>query len=174
MPQKTARDVMVPLDNYPHAFDSQSLREAVALLDTAQIQFSGTISMPRILLVFDDGNQLLGMARRRDILRGLEPEYHHELDTLHPEAHFKTEIDPNLSDLAGGQDSDMLRHRLERTLGEVIRELPGRVEADDSLMKVVRELVGKDTHLAAVLDEGHVIGVVRSLDVLRAVTEDLV
>lgn len=174
MPKKCARDVMVPLDDYPHARDSQPLREAVELLETAQIHFGGTTSMPRVLLVFDDQNLLVGMARRRDILRGLEPEYHQQLDTSHPEAHFKTEIDPNLSDLAGDQDSALLKHRLERPLSEVVRELPGQVAIDDSLMKVVRELVGKDTHVAAVLDEDRVVGVVRSLDVLRAVTEDLI
>jgi len=168
---KTARDIMVPLDDYPHASDTQTLREAVKLLETRSIQFGGQVSMPRILLVFDGNNQLLGVCRRRDILRGLEPDFHGELDTTHPEAHFKTEIDPNLSDLAGDDISTRLEHRLEKPIGEVVRELRGRVNADDSLMKVVRELVGEDSHIAAVLEDGDVIGVVRSLDLLRAVCE---
>ena len=171
MTPKTARHVMVPLDDYPHAFDTQTLREAVKLLETREIRFGGQVSMPRILLVFDANNQLLGVARRRDILRGLEPDFHSELETTHPEAHIKTEIDPNLSDLAGDDISERLEHRLEKPLGEVVRELQGRVNADDSLMKVVRELVGEDSHIAAVLDDGDVIGVVRTLDVLRAVCE---
>ena len=171
MSTRTARDVMVPLDDYPHAFDTQSLREAVKLLETRQIQFGGQTSMPRILLVFDTNNQLLGSVRRRDILRGLEPDFHHELETTHPEAHIKSEIDPNLSDLAGEDISERLEHRLERPIGEVVRELGGRVDVDDSLMKVARELVGADSHIAAVLDDGDVIGVVRTLDLLRAICE---
>ena len=173
MNPKTARDVMVPLDDYPHAFEHQTLREAVRLLETEQIQFGGQTSMPRILLVFDGNNQLLGVARRRDILRGLEPEFHGELDTTHPEAHVKTEIDPNLSVLAGEDHKDQLEHRLEKPLGSVVREIVGTVQADDSLMIVVREFVGEDTHMAAVLDDGEVVGVVRTLDVLRAVCEGL-
>lgn len=43
---KTARDVMVPIDEYPHADETQTLREAVELLETAQIQFNKTTSMP--------------------------------------------------------------------------------------------------------------------------------
>ena len=171
MPARTARDVMVPLDDYPHASESQTLREAVRLLETAQIQFGGQTSMPRILLVFDANNQLLGVARRRDILRGLEPDFHGDLDATHPEAHFKPDIDPNLSDLAGGDIGERLEHRLEKPLGDVVRELSGRVNADDSLMKVVRELVGEDSHIAAVLDDDEVIGVVRTLDLLRAICE---
>ncbi len=173
MDQKTARDVMVPLDDYPHAFETQTLREAVKLLESSAIQFGGRTSMPRILLVFDSNNQLLGMARRRDILRGLEPSFHADIDDTHPELTFKAEIDPNLSELIGGDDTDRLKNRLDRPLSEVIRELSGRVEAEDTLMKVVRELVGDDTHIAAVLEDDRVIGVVRSLDVLRAVCEGL-
>ena len=171
MTAKTARDLMVPLDDYPHAFDTQTLREAVRLLETQQIEFGGHTSMPRILLVFDTNNQLLGLARRRDILRGLEPDFHSELETSHPEAHFKTEIDPNLSELVGDDLSARIDQRLEKPLGGVVRELRGRVNADDSLMKVVRELVGEDSHIAAVLDDGDVVGVVRTLDLLRAVCE---
>ncbi len=172
MADKTARDVMVPIDQYPHAFDTQTLAEAVELLAERQIQFSGHTSMPRILLIFDSSNRLLGMARRRDILRGLEPEFHHELDITHPEAHIKTEIDPNLSDLVDHEDVERLKRKLERPLSDVVRELPGHVEVDDSLMRCVRELVGKDTHIAAVLDDSEqVVGVVRSLDLLRLMTE---
>lgn len=173
MAAKTARDIMVPLDDYPHAFESQTLREAVSLLETSAIQFGGRTSMPRILLVFDGNNHLLGMARRRDILRGLEPSFHTDIDATHPELTFETDIDPNLSDLIGDDDSERLNNRLDRPLGEVVRELAGRVDADDSLMKVVREIVGDDTHIAVVLEDDKVIGVVRSLDVLRAVCEGL-
>jgi len=168
---KTARDVMVPLGSYPSAHTGDSLREAVEQLETAQIHFGEATSMPRILLVFDDNQHLVGMVRRRDILRGLEPEYHQELDTSHPEAHFRAEIDPNLSDLVGYDDPERLRPKLDKPLADVVRALPGQVAADDSLMKVARELIGNDTHIAAVLDDEEVIGVIRSLDLLHAVTE---
>lgn len=166
---KTARDVLISLEDYPHARESQTLGEAVELLENWQIEFDGRTSMPRILLVLDDNNRLLGSVRRRDILRGIEPEFHGKLDTTHPEAHFETEIDPNLTELIPTLDPDQLAMKLDRPLGEVVRELKGHVDIDDSLMKVVRELVGEDTHTAAVLDDGIVVGVVRTLDVLRAV-----
>lgn len=173
MAHLTARDITVPIEDYPHALDTQTLRDAVEQLQKAQIQFGGRMSMPRILLVFDETNQLLGLVRRRDILRGLEPEFHHDLFATHPELHVMTEIDPKLSDLADPLDMDSLRQRLDKPVSSVVREMPGRVDADDSLMRVVRELVGKDTHIAAVLDDGKVIGVVRSLDLLRAVTDEV-
>jgi CBS domain-containing protein len=166
---KTAQDVMIDLDRYPQALATQTLATAAQRLEQAQIHFGGRTSMPRVLLVFDTDNQLLGMVRRRDILRGLEPEFHQDLGESHPEAHFKTEIDPNLSDLIGTDDPERLRTRLEKPLSEVLCDIPAWVTVHDSLMKVVRELVGKNTHIAAVLDDSKVVGVVRTLDVLGAV-----
>ncbi len=171
---KTARDLVVLLQDYPHARDTATLMEAVELLETWQIELDGYSSMPRILLVLGDNNQLLGYARRRDILRGIEPEFHGDLDTTHPEAHFKTEIDPNLTDLIPVLDPERLRKKLSRPLGEVVREMEAIVDIDDSLMKIVRVMVDNDTHIAAVVDEDeNVVGVVRSLDVLRAVIDPL-
>lgn len=166
---KTARDLLVPLDKYPHARESQTLAEAVAMLETRQIQFDGRISMPRVLLVLDEENQLLGSLRRRDILRALEPAFHDELDTTHPEAHFKAEIDPNLAELIPVESTEALAQKLNRPIGDFVMELRAQVDIGDSLMKIVRELVGKDSHVAAVLEDGNVAGVVRTLEVLRAV-----
>lgn len=160
---------MLALKDYPHVRQSQTLAEAAQLLTRATIQVGDTISMPRVLLVFDDDDQLLGCIRRRDILRGLEPEFHDELDTAHPEAHVPVEVDPNLTDLIPALEPGRLAQRLERPVASVVHTLRAQVDVDDSLMKVVRELVGKDTHIAAVLDAGSVVGVVRTLDVLRAI-----
>ncbi len=173
MDPKTARDVMVPLEDYPHLYDNQTLREAVRLLETAQIQMSGRTSMPRILMVMDENDNLVGMVRRRDILRGLEVSFHTDIEATQTELTIPTDIDPNLAELMSEDDSGRLKHRLERPLSEVVRELPGRVNADDSLMKVVRELVGNDTHIAAVIENETVVGVARSVDVLKAVCDGL-
>ena len=170
----TAREVMVPLEKYAHATATQTLREAAEALDRNKIEIGDRVSMPRILLVFDEDGQVLGVARRRDILRGLEPDFHLALEGAHPEAHLKTEIDPNLTDLVGPEDLDRLRHRMERPLSEVVRELPAVVAPDDSLLKVIRELVANDSHMAAVIDDDdNFLGVVRSLDVLRVVRRAL-
>ena len=99
--------------------------------------------------------------------------FHPELSAAHPELHFQAEIDPNLSDLMDADDTDRLHARLDRPLSEVMIDLEGRVNAEDSLLKVVREIVGDDTHLVVVLENDQVIGVVRTLDILPAVCEGL-
>lgn len=160
---------MVRLQDYPHARQSQTLAEAARMLTSRPIETGDVTSMPRVLLVFDDDDQLLGCVRRRDILRGIEPEFHDALDTAHPEAHVQPQIDPNLADLVPTLEPARLARRLDRPIGEVVHELRAEVDAGDSLTKVARALVGQDTHIAAVLHDGTVVGVVRTLDVLRAI-----
>lgn len=164
---------MVRLHDYPHARHSQTLAEAAKLLTQGAIETGDVTSMPRVLLVFDDDDQLLGCVRRRDILRGIEPAFDEALDTAHPEAHVQPEIDPNLADLIPTLAPEWLSRRLARPVGDVVHELRAQVDAGDSLTKVARELVGQDTHIAVVLDAGSVVGVVRTLDVLRAMYDVL-
>ena len=66
---------MIPLEHYPHIPYWFTLRQAMAEMESSQLEFEGRKSLPRGLLVFDERYQLLGMVRRRDILWGLEPDF---------------------------------------------------------------------------------------------------
>ena len=167
----TAIDVMVPLKEYPHALATDTLRDAARMLVEAQIRVSeGKRSMPRVVLVFDDEHKLLGAARRRDILKGLEPDRLEELDEI-TDVHIKSEADPDLAEVLSPDDSAHWRQRFETPVGEVVREIVARVEATDSLTKIIYEFVSNDSHMAVVVDADEVVGVVRTVDVLRRVYE---
>ncbi len=70
-----AGDVMIPLEQYPRVKPDDSLRRAMSVMDHAQLDVRGRKSLPRLLLVVDDGGSLVGLLRRRDIMRGLEPPF---------------------------------------------------------------------------------------------------
>lgn len=159
---------MVPLEEYPHAAPDDTLREAARMLVQAQIAVGKERqSMPRVVLVFED-DKLVGAVRRRDILKGLEIDLLEELDRV-PDVHIKSEVDPNLAEVLSPDKSEHWRTRFGRPIREVMHNIEGQVEVGDSLTKVIYELVGNDTHMAVVAEEGHAIGVVRTVDVLRHV-----
>ncbi len=166
---KVARDLLIPLENYPHATESTTLGEAIDILETAQIDFRQRKSVPRVLLVFDSDNQLMGMVRRRDLLRGIEPQFGEQLDVAHPEAHVKLEVDPELTALLSEIDPEQLREKLACPLESIVRPLEASVDIDDPFLKIVRELVSKDTHIAIVLDAGRLARLVRTQDPLDLV-----
>ena len=75
MDLKRAGDLMIPLDKYPHLPYWFTLRQAIAEMEKSELEIQGRKSLPRLVLVFDETYKLLGMVRRRDLLRGLEPDF---------------------------------------------------------------------------------------------------
>ncbi len=165
----TAIDLMVTLDQYPHVRDSLTLKQALEIISTAHIHIHDEDSLPRILLVLDDDNRLLGLIRRRDILRGLSPRWFFKADAQHPEAVFDVSLDDNISEVLADKAVSRFSDRSEETIEPYIQEISGTVNADDSLIRLVNIMVEKGYHMLPVLEGDHVIGVVRSVEVLWAV-----
>jgi predicted transcriptional regulator len=167
MESSRAGDVMVPLDKYPHVPYWFTLRQAIAEIEKSQIEIDGLMSLPRYVLVFDEEYKLLGIVRRRDIMRGLEPQFLTPTQTRHPKKLFDVVVDPNLSELSYDKIVRSLRERAEHPISEVMLPIRVTVDAEDHLMKVVNELVSHDLSLVPVTRKGHVVGVIRTVDVLH-------
>jgi predicted transcriptional regulator len=164
---RRAGEIMIPLDKYPHLPYWFTLRQAIAEMEKSQLDINGLMSLPRYVLVFDEAYKLLGIVRRRDIMRGLEPQFLTPTPTRHPKRLFDVEVDPNLSELSWDKIVKSIRERSERPVSEVMTPITVTVDARDHLMKVVNELVAHDLSLVPVTREGRVVGVVRTVDVLH-------
>ncbi len=163
----TAEEIMIPLEEYPHIPYWFTLRQALVELENAALTTArGRRSLPRVVLVFDESYQLLGMARRRDLLRLLQLET--VAGTGGPRRFFRrtpqapTELDD--ATLA------RLREHAERPVSDAMTPIAATVAADDPLLKVARELVEHDVALLPVIRDGSVAGVVRTVEVLHHVT----
>ncbi len=67
----TARDVMLPPERYPHCRLSCTIREAIVALSASAVKLQdGYIMLPRYVLVLDDGDRLVGVVSRRELLKG--------------------------------------------------------------------------------------------------------
>lgn len=166
-----ARDVMVPLDKYPAVTARDTLARAASVLSEWHIDMQGSVSMPRILLVLSGHEELLGIVRRRDILRGLAPSFLVAEISDHPEKVFDVEVDPNLTELLSGRAAEKLRAKSEVQVAEITLPVSTTLHADDPLIRVIQEMVRRDAALLPVMEDGHVIGVVRTVEVLRVVAE---
>jgi len=100
MKDKRVQEIMVPLEEYPCVAETQTLREAIREMGV-QILRKKHATLPRVVLVFDDGHrELLGLLRRRDIMRGLEPRFLVSGSLDYRRKLFEVEIDPNPSELS--------------------------------------------------------------------------
>ena len=97
----TAKDILIPLDSYPHVPHWFSLRQAIVEMEKTQLDVGGRKSLPRVVLVFDEKYRLMGMVRRRDILRGLGR------DAMQETMERTGETDPGLQRDLRSDKSDM-------------------------------------------------------------------
>ena len=100
MNDKPVREIMVPLAKYPCIADTDTLRQAIDEMMKVQILRQQQATLP-VALVFDRGfHELLGMLRRRDIMRGLEPKFLRSGSMQYERKLFDVQVDPNLAELS--------------------------------------------------------------------------
>jgi CBS-domain-containing membrane protein len=171
MEAKCAGDLMIPLDRYPHLAYWFTLRQAIAEMEKSEIEVDGRKSLPREVLVFNEAYELMGTVRRRDLLRGLRPEFLTARRQQYTGKLFNVRVDPSLPELAHDKLLDGLREHAERPVSEVMRPITLTVRHGDHLMTIIHEMVANDLSLIPVLRDDRVVGVVRSVDVLHEVAQ---
>lgn len=174
MKATTAGDIMIPLDIYPHIPHWFTLRQAMVEMENSELDIGGRKSLPRVVLVFDEKYQLLGMVRRRDILRGLEPDFLKDTPTKNRPDMFGSETDPALSEVFYDKIIVGIKDRSERPVSDVMVPIRGMARHDDHIAKVVYEMNSNRFSLLPVLKENRVVGVVRTVDVFHEFAKLLV
>ena len=164
-------EIMVPLDLYPHVHESDSLKTAIVEMESCQIPVGERRSLPRAILVFDSHEDLVGIARRRDILRGLEPEFLAGRPMKIRKALFDIAVDPNLSTLSSSQMEAGIVERSKMPIRDVMRPVGATIDHDDHYVRAIYEMVSQNVALLPVMNGRQVVGVIRSSDVLKEVAQ---
>lgn len=164
---KRVREVLIPLAQYPSLRDTATLAEAVALMESAALDVDGRRSLPRVLLVFDEIEVLVGYVRRRDLMMGLEPRFLVVQPLAYRKKLFDVAVDPNLSELSHDRVEQGIREQGSRPITDVMRPIETVVQADDHIMKAIYEMVSQDLSLIPVVDGGRLVGVVRSVELFH-------
>ena len=164
---KRAGDVMIPLDEYlciPYWF---TLRQAMAEMEKAEVAKNGRKYPPRFILIFNEKSELLGTVRRRDILRGLEPEFLTDLLIDVRKKLFDVKVDSKPSGVSFDRLMKGIEERASRPVSDVMRIVKTTVDYKDHLIKVIYEMVDNNISLLPVLKDKEVVGVVRTLEVFH-------
>jgi CBS domain-containing protein len=154
--QKKVREVMIPLEDYPHIPQWFTLRQAVAIVRESAIKYAGVFK-PRAVLVFNEDHRLVGILTLRDLVKGLKPEF------LQGEVPFAAEIDELL-----GPD---FKKQAERPVSEVMAPVKASVQADDSLLKALYLIIKENVGTLPVLEEDRVLGMVRLTELFLEVSQ---
>jgi CBS domain-containing protein len=168
---KRIREIMIPVTQYPSVRDDATLRDALAVILSAELEVDLKRSLPRVILVFDGIDVLVGYIRRRDIMRGLEPDFLVSQPLEYRQKLFDVSVDPNLSELTYDRVVKGIQSQADRPVSDVMRPFEATIDADDHVMKAVYEMVSLNVSLIPVLHQEQLVGVVRSVDVFRELAE---
>ena len=92
-------------------------------------------------------------------MAGSAPKYQRQL--------FSVTIDPNLAELSFDTVVAGIRKRASRRVREFMIPIKATINHDDHIMKAVYEMVDQNVSVIPVMENNRVVGVVRSIDVLR-------
>jgi CBS domain-containing protein len=162
-------EIMIPLDEYPHIPDQFTLAQAIMELERAELEFRGRRSLPRLLLVFNQNNELAGLVRRRDLLRGLEPKFMRAKSMDYRKRLFDVELDPNLLEMAYEKIIDGMKERAQRSVRSIMITDVVTIDYDDHLLKAIYEMVTYDITSLPVVKDNRVVGVVRTVEIFHEV-----
>lgn len=162
-------EIMIPLSKYPHIPHWHSLRQAVAKLEESVVESDDRSAPPRALLVFDEEYRLEGIVRRRDVLRGLEPNFLHHLSIHSERSPLDMDVDPNLAEVSSESLFKAMQKQAEIPVSEVMQPIEVSVDIDDHLIKVIHIMIENDLNLVPVLKDKKVVGAVRSIDVFSEI-----
>jgi CBS-domain-containing membrane protein len=160
-------DIMIPLKDYPHLPVWSSMLEAIEMMDSAEVHAGGRTSLPRILLLFDLDGSIAGTVRRRDLMRGMEPQYLLGQSIQQRIKLFDIQVDPHLSELWPDRWVETIREQVKRPVTAVMQPITRTIDSDELIMAAVYAMVNDDLIILPVLDNGKVVGVVRTVDVFR-------
>jgi CBS domain-containing protein len=153
--EKKVRDLMIPLEDYPHIPHWFTLRQAMAIVREAAIKFEGSFE-PRAVLVFDEKYQLMGILTLRDMIKGLEPKF--------LQATGLVKMDPNLTVLLGDQLGPNIREASQRPVSDVMSPIQATVAGDAPIAKALYLMIKENVGLMPVIQEDKVAGMIRLSD----------
>jgi CBS domain-containing protein len=159
---KKIKDLMIPLEDYPHIPYWFTLRQAMAIVREAAIKFEGSFE-PRAVLVFDEKYQLMGMLTLRDIIRGLEPKFAKDSGII--------KADPNLAVLMGDMFGPNMREQSQKPVSEVMSPIQVTVNGDDPITKALFLMIQGNVGMMPVLLEKKVVGMVRMNELFKEISE---
>jgi CBS domain-containing protein len=159
---KTAKDLMIPLEDYPHIPYWFTLRQAMAIVREAGIKFEGQFE-PRAVLVFDEKYQLMGMLTLRDIIKGLEPRFMHETALV--------KSDPNLTVLMGDLFGPGMREASQKPVSEVMSPIKVTVQGSDPIAKTIFLMIKEAVGVMPVIQDSKVAGMIRLSDLFGEISK---
>jgi len=169
---KKVGDLMVEITEYPHIPYWMSVREAVFLIRSTYDKASG-LGIHRMVLVFDEKYQLLGVLTLKKLLTGIEPKFLRKDDNS-PYQGLAGSDYAGLSALLEGTFAEGCKEEAKKPGSDVMIPIEAKLDVNDSIPKAAFIMIQADVDLIPVMEGETVKGVLRMSDVFNELTKIVV
>ena len=166
---KKVKEIMVEITEYPHIPYWLSVRDAIAMIHSTYDETLG-LGEHRMVLVFDESYQLLGVLTLKSLLAGIEPKFLRR-DEKSPYQGLTHADYARLSTLMEGTFSANCKEEAKKPVSEVMTTIRATVDVNDSLAKAAFIMLQADVNLIPVMDGEKIGGVLRMSDVFNELTK---
>ncbi len=161
------RDLVIPLEDFPHLNENQTLHDAVEVLLSYTCGEYGRIRYAE-LLILNDRNQLSGRVTLQNILLNLDP----RLKEASKVKGFEGKGAGFLDLIILWEDSFFVEcrkwsHILIKDLMSPIKHI---VKGSDPVLKALAIMTNTQNLVLPVIDEGRILGVIRLKEIFKTIT----
>jgi len=161
------RDLVIPLEDFPHLNENQTLHDAVEVLLSYTCGEYGRIRYAE-LLILNDRNQLSGRVTLQNILLNLDP----RLKKASKVKGFEGKGAGFLDLVILWEDSFFVEcrkwsHILIKDLMSPIKHI---VKGSDPVLKALAIMTNTQNLVLPAIDEGRIIGVIRLKEIFKTIT----
>lgn len=160
---------MVKLTDYPHIPYWMTVRDAIAMIHSVYDKKFG-LGENRMILVFDQSYQLMGVLRLRNLLIGIEPKFLRK-EEKSPYQGLRHSDYASLSALVEGTFTSKCKEEAAKPVSEVLTPIIATVDVNDSAAKAAFIMLQTDINLVPVMDGEKIAGVLRMSDVFNEFTK---
>lgn len=155
MLSKKIKELMIPIDEFPKVYDNETLQNAIKTLK----QYHDTGAEHRSLMVFNKNEDLVGILTIRVILNAIK-------------AHSPNHAEIDLSELGWSRFyvSRDFHNSVTFTNTDVKHSMRpvelAYIKGDEDISRAIDLMMENNINLIPVMEDGKVVGVLRSIDLL--------
>lgn len=169
-----ARDVYIKIDDYPNISMHAPIGHAIYVMH----HVLEDKNKYRTVLVLDDDDHLKGYLSLRDLIRAVGPDYiHKECPSVKGNQPFDCNaISQDLTSLSLlWQDGFTLKlhDELSKPASDYMTLMEDQVSLDDPIAKCIYIMLIRDVLILPVVDDEHVVGVVRLVDLFELIANNV-
>jgi CBS-domain-containing membrane protein len=159
------RDIVIPLNRYPHLNESQTLQEAIQVFMNFRVEQQNHPCYAGLLVV-NDQNQLVGKLSLIDIMHGLVP----RLVDAHKVEKFEGRDAeyPNLAFLYEDSTFTECGKNQQKSVKPLLQAVDFSLPADTHILKALVMMTHRNDFNVPVTDNGSIIGILRLEEIFKA------